>query len=36
MTNSVYRRTLQHNRREGDAFAAKYHCDRLVYYEGVR
>jgi putative endonuclease len=34
ITNSIYRRALQHKRGEGDGFAAKYHCDRLVYYEG--
>jgi putative endonuclease len=34
MTNSIYRRALQHKRREVEGFAAKYGCDRLVYYEG--
>jgi putative endonuclease len=34
MTNSIYRRALQHKRREIEGFASKYHCDRLVYYEG--
>jgi putative endonuclease len=33
MTNSIYRRTLQHKRREIEGFSSKYHCDRLVYYE---
>jgi putative endonuclease len=33
MTNSIYRRALQHKRGEIDGFASKYHCDRLVYYE---
>ena len=33
MTNSIYRRALQHKRGELEGFAAKYHCDRLVYYE---
>jgi putative endonuclease len=32
MTNSIYRRVLQHKRREIEGFAAKYHCDRLVWY----
>jgi putative endonuclease len=34
MTCSVYRRALQHKRGEVEGFAAKYHCTRLVYYEG--
>ena len=34
MTNSIYRRALQHKRGEVEGFAAKYGCDRLVYYEG--
>ena len=34
MTNSLYRRALQHKRGEIEGFAAKYGCDRLVYYEG--
>ena len=33
MTNSIYRRTLQHKRGEIEGFAAKYGCVRLVYYE---
>jgi putative endonuclease len=33
MTNSIYRRALQHKSREIEGFASKYHCDRLVYYE---
>jgi putative endonuclease len=33
MTNSIYRRALQHKRGEIEGFASKYHCDRLVYYE---
>ena len=33
MTNSIYRRALQHKRGEIERFASKYHCDRLVYYE---
>jgi putative endonuclease len=34
MTNSIYRRMLEHKRGEVGGFASKYHCDRLVYYEG--
>jgi putative endonuclease len=34
MTNSIYRRMLEHKRGEVEGFASKYHCDRLVYYEG--
>jgi putative endonuclease len=34
MTNSIYRRTLQHKRGEIEGFASQYGCDRLVYYEG--
>ncbi len=34
MTNSIYRRVLQHKRGEIEGFAAKYGCNRLVYYEG--
>jgi putative endonuclease len=34
MTNSIYRRALQHKIGEIEGFASKYHCDRLVYYEG--
>ena len=33
MTNSIYRRALQHKSGEIEGFASKYHCDRLVYYE---
>jgi len=33
MTNSIYRRALQHKRGETEGFSNKYHCDRLVYYE---
>jgi len=33
ITNSIYRRALQHKAGEIDGFSAKYHCDRLVYYE---
>jgi len=34
ITNSIYRRALQHKRGEIEGFAAKYRCNRLVYYEG--
>src|SRR5580693_3989166 len=33
MTNSVYRRALQHKRGAIEGFSSKYHCIRLVYYE---
>jgi len=33
MTNSMYRRALEHKRGEVEGFASKYHCDRMVYYE---
>jgi putative endonuclease len=33
MTNSIYRRALQHKRGEIEGFTSKYGCDRLVYYE---
>lgn len=33
MTNSIYRRALEHKRGEVEGFASKYHCNRLVYYE---
>ena len=34
MTNSIYRRALEHKRGEVEGFASTYHCDRLVFYEG--
>ena len=34
MTNSIYRRALEHKSDEIEGFARKYHCNRLVYYEG--
>ncbi len=34
MTNSIYRRALQHKHCEIEGFASKYGCNRLVYYEG--
>ena len=33
MTNSIYRRALEHKRGEIEGFAAKYNCTRLVHYE---
>ncbi len=33
MTNSIYRRAMQHKSGEIDGFASKYQCTRLVYYE---
>src|SRR6185437_10818975 len=33
MTNSIYRRALEHKRGEIEGFASKYQCTRLVYYE---
>jgi len=33
MTNSIYRRALEHKRGEVEGLAGKYRCDRLVYYE---
>jgi len=33
VTNSLLRRVLQHKRGEGSAFTARYHFDRLVYFE---
>jgi putative endonuclease len=33
MTNSMYRRALQHKRGDIEGFSSKYHCIRLVYYE---
>lgn len=34
VTNSIYRRALEHKRGAIEGFAAKYACNRLVYYEG--
>jgi len=34
ITNSICRRALEHKRGEIEGFASKYHCDRLVFYEG--
>jgi putative endonuclease len=33
MTNSIYRRTLQHKSGTIEGFSSKYHCTRLVHYE---
>jgi putative endonuclease len=33
MTNSIYRRALEHKRGEIEGFASRYGCNRLVYYE---
>jgi putative endonuclease len=33
MTNSIYRRALQHKSGEIEGFASKYDCNRLVDYE---
>jgi putative endonuclease len=33
MTNSIYRRALQHKHGEIEGFSNKYRCNRLVYYE---
>ena len=33
MTNSIYRRALQHKRGDIEGFSSNYHCIRLVYYE---
>lgn len=34
VTNSIYRPVLEHKRGEMEGFAQKYHCTRLVHYEG--
>jgi putative endonuclease len=33
VTNSVYKRTLQHKNKENQGFTSKYDVNRLVYYE---
>lgn len=33
ITNSIYRRALQHKRGEIDGFTKRYNVNRLVYYE---
>jgi putative endonuclease len=35
VTNNIVRRAWQHKTGEFEGFASKYHCDRLVYYEGL-
>ena len=34
VSNSIYRRVLEHKGGEIEGFASKYGCIRLVYYEG--
>jgi putative endonuclease len=34
ITNSIYRRSLEHKHSEIEGFASKYGCTRLVHYEG--
>jgi len=34
VTNSIYRRVLEHKRGEIEGFPSKYGCTRLVYCEG--
>ena len=33
VTNSIYRRALEHKRGDIEGFASKYGCDRVIYYE---
>jgi putative endonuclease len=33
VTNSIYRRTLQHEKGEIEGFSSRYHCNRLAHYE---
>jgi putative endonuclease len=33
-TNNIERRMWEHKSREFEGFASKYHCDRLMYFEG--
>ena len=33
VTNSIYRRALQHKRGEVDGFTKRYNINRLVFYE---
>ena len=35
MTNNIERRMREHKSGEFEGFASKYHCDRLVYLEGL-
>jgi putative endonuclease len=34
MTNNIERRAWEHKSGELEGFASRYHCDRLVFYEG--
>jgi len=36
ITNSIYKRTLQHKNKETPGFTSKYDVNRLVYYEVFR
>jgi putative endonuclease len=36
ITNNIYRRALEHKSREIEGFSSKYHCDRMVHYEGFQ
>ncbi len=36
ITNSIYKRTLQHKNKETPGFTSKYDVSRLVYYEVFR
>ena len=36
VTNSIYRRALQHKSGEIEGFASKYHCTRLVHLRELR
>ena len=33
ISNTIYRRALEHKRGEVEGFAGKYRCNRLVWYE---
>ena len=33
ISNSIYRRALQHKTGNIEGFSSKYHCNRLVHYE---
>ena len=34
ITSDLHRRVFQHKWREHSGFTARYHCDRLVWFEG--
>lgn len=36
ITNSIYRRVLQHKHSEIEGFSSKYHCNRLVHLRKLR